>query len=157
MTAPLPVANEPQVLQAAGRDIRADRVAFAVTLLLNALAAGAGLVTPWLLGTIVNTVVTGQPHAVATVDRLAIEIIVFTVVQILLSRYSLYVGTRFGERAAARIRDRFLDRTLALPAGIAEQAGSGDLLARATADITTVSTTLRNAVPAVVIAVVQAL
>lgn len=157
MTAPLPVASTRQVLRAASRDIRADGLTFAVTLLLNALAAGAGLVAPWLLGTIVNTVVTGQPHAVATVDRLAIEIIVFTVVQILLSRYALYVATRFGERSAARIRHRFLDRTLALPAAVAEQAGSGDLLARATADTTTVSTTLHSAVPAVVIAVVQAL
>jgi ATP-binding cassette subfamily C protein len=154
---PLPVASEAQVRRAAANDVRADRALFIATLLLIALAAGAGLVGPWLLGEIVNTVVAGEPNAVATVDRLAFLIVAFTVAQILLTRYALYVGTRFGERAAARIRVRFVDRVLGLPAGVAEQAGSGDLLARGTTDITTVAITLRSALPTVVVSGTQAL
>ncbi|RBM16148.1 hypothetical protein [Streptomyces sp. PT12] len=47
---PLPVAERPAVRRAAARLIRVDRGSFTAMLLLNALAAAAGLVGPWLLG-----------------------------------------------------------------------------------------------------------
>ena len=158
MTAALPVAGPARVRRAVLGEIRADRPAFAAILLLNALAAGAGLVGPWLLGSIVNTVKASPGHAaVATVDRLALIIVGCTLAQVVLGRYALYVGSRFGERAAARIRERFLDRTLALPAATVEQAVGGDLVTRGTTDVSTVASTLRDAAPEVVIALVQIL
>ena len=158
MTAALPVAGPALVRRAVLGELRADRPVFVAILLLNALAAAAGLVGPWLLGSIVNTVKASPgPAAVATVDRLALVIVGCTLAQVLLSRYALYVGSRFGERAAARIRERFLDRTLALPAATVEQAVGGDLVTRGTTDVTTVASTLRDAVPEVVIALVQIL
>jgi hypothetical protein len=89
LTAPLPIARAKQVRHAALGEVRADKRAFAAILILNALAAGAGLVGPWLLGTIVNTVNALPGRAVvATVDRLALLIVAFTLAQIVLARYA---------------------------------------------------------------------
>ncbi|MFD8546598.1 ABC transporter ATP-binding protein [Streptomyces sp. NPDC059649] len=151
----LPVADPSATRRAALRLVRRDGRAFALMLVLNALAAGAGLAGPWLLGRIVDTVREGG--GVAAVDRLALVILVCAVAQLLLARQARYVGHRFGERAAARIRESYVDRALALPAAVVERAGTGDLTARGTTDVTAVGRTLREAAPEVSVAAVQAL
>jgi ATP-binding cassette subfamily C protein len=146
------------VWRAAVGEIRADRRVFGAMLLLNVLAAGAGLVAPWLLGRIIDAVKTSSGSAVlSTVDFLAAVIVGCTVVQVVLSRYALYLAARFGESTAARTRERFLGRVLAMPASTVEHVASGDLIARGTTDVNTVSGTLRGIVPDVLIASVQAL
>jgi ATP-binding cassette, subfamily C, bacterial len=158
MSAALPIASPAHVWRAAGGDVRADGRVFAGVVILNVCAAAAGLVAPWQLGRIIDTVRTSSGStAVTTVDRLALIIVVFAIVQIVLSRYALYLATRFGERASARIRERFLGRVLGMPAAVVEHAPSGDLITRGTADVSMVSGTLRSIVPAVFIALVQAL
>jgi ATP-binding cassette subfamily C protein len=155
MTAQLPVAEPADVRRAAGRLIRADGRAFAVVLALNALAAAAGLVGPWLLGRIIDEVRAGG--GVAVVDRLALVILVCALGQLLLARGARYVGYRFGERTLARVREEFVERTLTLPASVVERAGTGDLTARGTADVSAVGTTLRDAGPELLISSVQCL
>jgi ATP-binding cassette subfamily C protein len=155
MTA-LPVAGRAHVRRAVFRLIRDDRGAVALMVLLNALAAIAGLGGPWLLGRIIDTV-TGGHASVDAIDRLALAVLLCTVVQIILARSALDVGYRFGERTAARVRERFLDRALALPASVIERIPAGDLAARGTADVGAVASTLRDAIPEVLIAAVQAL
>jgi ABC-type multidrug transport system fused ATPase/permease subunit len=151
----LPVAEPSQVRRAALALIRRDGRAFAAMIGLNALAAAAGLVGPWLLGRIINTVQAGG--GVRTVDRLALAILAFALAQLVLVRYARYIGHRFGERTSARIREQFVDRALALPTSVVERVGSGDLTARGTTDVATVGATLRDAGPDVLIAAVQAL
>lgn len=158
MTPSLPVADRAQVRRATLSEILADRWVFALMLALNAFAALTGLAVPWLVGRIVDTVQRSPGiEAVASVDRLALAIVGFTVTQIVLARYALYVGHRFGERAAARIRQRFLDRSLAMPASTVEQGAIGDLATRGTADVTRIASALRNAFPEVFVASTQAL
>jgi ATP-binding cassette subfamily C protein len=137
------------------RLVRADGRGFAGVLALNALAAAVGLAGPWLLGRIVDEVRDGA--GVDVVDRLALAIVACAVAQLLLARWARYAGHRFGERTLARIREDFVDRALALPASVVERAGTGDLTARGTADVTTVGTTLRDAGPELLIASLQAL
>jgi ATP-binding cassette subfamily C protein len=93
---------------------------------------------------------------VGAVDRLALVILVCALAQLVLTRYARYVAYRFGERTSARIREQFVDRALTLPASTVERVGAGDLTARGTSDVTTVAKTLRDAVPEVLIAGVQA-
>ena len=151
----LPVAERADVRRAALRLVRADRRAFAVVLVVNALAAGAGLAGPWLLGRIVDEVRAGA--GVSAVDRLALVIVVCALAQLLLARWARYVGHRFGERTLARVREDFVDRALALPASVVERAGTGDLTARGTADVAIVGTTLRDVGPELLVNSVQAL
>ncbi|HKD99332.1 MAG TPA: ABC transporter ATP-binding protein, partial [Micromonosporaceae bacterium] len=155
----LPVAGAAAVRRATWLLIRADGRAMALVLLLNCLAAGTGLAAPWLLGRIVNAVSSGAPVSVvdSTVDRLALAVVGFAVAQPLLIRFARYAGNRFGERAACRLREDFVDRVLALPTSVVERAGTGDLTTRTSTDVAAVSATLRDAAPEVLLSTVQAL
>lgn len=151
----LPIAERQDVRRAAIRLIRADARSVTAVLALNALAALAGLAAPWLVGRIIDDVRRGA--GVTTVDKLALAILVAATAQLLLARWARYVGHRFGERTLARVREEFVNRTLALPASVVERAGTGDLTARGTADVAAVGTTLRDAGPELLINSVQVL
>ncbi|WP_060881432.1 ABC transporter ATP-binding protein, partial [Streptomyces scabiei] len=127
---------------------------FLAVLGLNGAAAALGLAGPWLLGRIIDEVRGGG--GVAVVDRLAAAILLCAGAQLLLARWARYVGHRFGERTLARVREEFVDRTLALPASVVERAGTGDLTARGTADVDAVGRTLRDVGPELLISSVQA-
>jgi ATP-binding cassette subfamily C protein len=111
------------------------------------------LAGPWLVGRIIDEVRAG--HGVSTVDKLALAILIAATAQLLLARWARYVGHRFGERTLARVREDFVDRTLALPANVVERAGAGDLTARGTADVAVVGTTVRDVGPELLISSVQ--
>jgi ATP-binding cassette subfamily C protein len=149
----LPVAGRQDVRRAMLDLVRADTRAFCTVLALNALAALAGLAGPWLLGRMIDDVQAG--HGVGAVDRLALALLLCALAQLLLARWARYVGHRFGERTLARVRERFVDRALALPASVVERAGTGDLTARGTSDVTTVGSTLRDAGPVLLVNLVQ--
>jgi ATP-binding cassette subfamily C protein len=151
----LPVAAAVDVRRAAQLLVRQDRGAFLLIVLLNVLATGAGLLGPWLLGRIINTVTAGGP--VSRVDRLAVLIIAAALLQLVLTRYARLVGARFGERTSTRIRETFLSRLLRLPASVVERVRTGDLTARAAGDVTTVAAAMRDAAPDVLIATAQVL
>ena len=157
MSRQLPVADRAEVRAAAIRDLGADRGAVIGVVLVNGLASTAGLIGPWLLGRIIDTIQTGSGDVLGTVDRLAFGALVFTVVQTVLTWWALKIGYRFGERTAARVRERFLTRALAMPARVADHLPAGDLIARGSTDASQVATTLRYAVPEVLVAIVHAL
>jgi ABC-type multidrug transport system fused ATPase/permease subunit len=149
----IPVAYPAEVRRAARRLIRQNSRTAALVLGLNILAAVAGLGGPWLLGRIVDLV--RADRGVAAVDRLALAILGCAVAQLLIARFARYTSHRLGERVLAGIRDQLVDRTLAIPASVVEQVSVGDLMARSTGDVATVGTTLRDAGPEVLVALVQ--
>src|SRR4051812_44544605 len=129
MSVQIPVADPAQVRRALRHDISADRRAFVALVLLNVLAAIAALVGPAFLGKIVDAV-KGPHPSVASVDRYALVIVVFAVVQIVVARYAFHIAARFGQRATARIRERMVERALVLPASVVEHTTTGDLVSR---------------------------
>ncbi|WP_431676267.1 ABC transporter ATP-binding protein [Kitasatospora sp. KL5] len=153
MSARLPVAGPAAVRRATLTLIRRDVRGFTALLVLNALAALAGLAGPWLLGRIIDEVSAGA--GTRTVDLLALAIVAGALAQLLLSRQARYVAHRFGERTSARVREQFADRALALPPATVERAGTGDLTTRGTTDVAAVGTALRDAAPDVFVALVQ--
>ena len=150
----LPVADRAEVRRAHWQLVRADRAGTVLVMLTTCLAAAAGLGAPWLIGRIVDHVEAGDPQ-MSTVDLLAIGILAFALAYIVLTRFSRYLAHRFAERALARLREEFVDRTLALPTGVVERAGTGDLMARTTSDIATIGSALRDAAPEVFVGALQ--
>lgn len=150
----LPVADARGVRKAAWHIIRADPGASLLVVLTTCLAAAAGLGAPWLIGRIVNQVESGTPD-MTTVDLLALAIVAFAVGHMVLTRFARYFAHRFAERSLARLREEFVDRTLALPTAVVERAGTGDLMSRTTADVATVGAALRDAVPEVFMGTLQ--
>ncbi|MFD3403117.1 ABC transporter ATP-binding protein [Kribbella sp. NPDC058693] len=157
MSTQLPVAGPAEVRAALIRDLGADRRSVIGVVLVNGLAAASGLVGPWLLGRIIDTIRAGSGDVLSAVDRLAFGALLFTVVQTVLAWWALKIGYRFGERTAARVRERFLQRTLALPPRVADHLPAGDLISRGSTDASLVALTLRSAVPEVLVASVHAL
>ena len=157
MSRQMPVAGPAEVRAAAIGDLGADRRAVVGVVLVNGLASAAGLTGPWLLGRIIDTIQAGSGDVLSTVDRLAFGALVLTIVQTVLTWWALKIGYRFGERTAARVRERFLQRTLALPPRVADHLPAGDLISRGSTDASLVAMTLRSAVPEVLVAVVHAL
>jgi ATP-binding cassette subfamily C protein len=149
----LPVADRPTVRRALRGVLGAERRAVTAVLVLRAAAAVAGLAVPWLLGRIVDSV--GGSRGAAAVDRIGLVIVSAVIAQGLLTRFAQYASHRLGERTIARLREEFVERTLALPVGVVERAGVGDLATRSSVDVTTVGTAVRDVVPIVVLALVQ--
>ncbi|MGN9907318.1 ABC transporter ATP-binding protein [Phytohabitans sp. LJ34] len=149
----LPVAGRAAVRRATLDLIALDRRAATIVVVLHSAAAVAGLATPWLLGRIVDEVAGGA--GAGAVDRLALVIAGCVLAQGLLTRYAQYAGHRFGERAVARLRERFVAQTLQLPVSVVEHAGTGDLATRSSVDVGTVGTTVRDVLPVIVLATAE--
>ncbi|MGP4023843.1 ABC transporter ATP-binding protein [Actinomadura sp. 3N407] len=146
----LPVAAPAQVRAYARRLVLRHPRDLAVVLSLHALAAVTGLVTPRLLGALVEDVRDGR----ADIDTTGLAIAAFVVVQGILTRYAYLASARLGERVLAGLREEFVDRVLALPLSRVERAGTGDLVTRASRDVDTLSTSVRYAMPETLVAIV---
>lgn len=154
----LPASDAAGVRRAALRLIRREPGAFAWILTLNALATGAGLIGPWLLGLIIDDVESSSgTNSIHAIDRYALLILAAALVQLALTRHARYLAARFGERMSAHVREQFLDRVLDLPPAVVEQVAAGDLAARGSGDVDAVAMILRDAAPDVLIAGLQAL
>jgi ABC-type multidrug transport system fused ATPase/permease subunit len=87
-----------------------------------------------------------------TVDRVALLLAAFVVLQTVLTRWSHWLSLVLAERVFAGLREEFLERVVDLPLSTVESAGSGDLLTRMTSDVDQLARTVRYAVPEVAIA-----
>ena len=122
---------------------------------LHVLAALAALAAPRLLGDLVQAVEAGT--TVGHVDRIMLLLAGFLVVQTVLTRYARYLSQVLGEQVLAELREDFVGNALALPVGVVESAGSGDLLTRTSRDVDQLGWSVRMALPEWVIAVVTAI
>ena len=121
---------------------------------LHVLAALAGLAAPRLLGDLVQAVDEGT--TVGHVDRVVLALAVFLLAQTVLTRYARLTSQVLGEQVLAELREDFVGNALALPVGVVESAGSGDLLTRTTRDVDQLGWSVRWALPEWTIAVVTA-
>ena len=76
--------------------------------------------------------------------------------QTVFTRWARIRGAILGESILADLREDFLTRVVALPPGVVERAGTGDLLTRTTTDVDRLSWAVRLAVPEITIAIVTA-
>ncbi|MGC4979616.1 ABC transporter ATP-binding protein [Streptomyces sp. DT193] len=133
---------------------RRHRRAFLLLVAVNTVAVVASMAGPYLLGSLVERV---SDHA----DDLHLEttsafFVVALVVQAVFVRQVRLRGAMLGERMLADLREDFLVRSVGLPPGVLERAGTGDLLSRITTDIDRLSNAMREAVPQLAIGVVWA-
>jgi ABC-type multidrug transport system fused ATPase/permease subunit len=152
MGTPLPVASPAVVRRYARGLARRHPRELGVALALHAVAAVTGLVAPRLLGDLVESIDGGG--GLAAVDRVALTITGFVLVQSVLTRYARLASARLGERVLAELREDFIDRVLAIGLSTVERAGTGDLVTRTSRDVDALAHSVRHAVPETLIAVV---
>jgi ABC-type multidrug transport system fused ATPase/permease subunit len=117
---------------------------------LNAAAAAAALVGPRLLGELVQDVVGGT--TVGHVSGIVVVLLFFVLLQAWLTRGATVLGGRLSQAVLAEVRERFVQRVLAVPLSVAEEAGSGDLVSRASRDVDEMERAAQYAVPAILTA-----
>ncbi|MFF8595603.1 ABC transporter ATP-binding protein [Streptomyces sp. NPDC015220] len=133
---------------------RRHRRAFVLLVAVNTVAVLASMAGPWLLGGLVERVSDGTREL-----RLGLTATLFVlalIVQAVFVREVRLRGAVLGERMLADLREDFLVRSVGLPPGVLERAGTGDLLSRITTDIDRLANAMREAVPQLAIGVVWA-
>ncbi|TDT95950.1 ABC-type multidrug transport system fused ATPase/permease subunit [Streptomyces sp. 846.5] len=152
-TALLPVGSPASVRRYLLLLARRHRGGFGTAVGLHAVGAAAGLVGPWVLGEVVQSLSTGSTDAYIT--RAVLFYLAALLVQSVFTGLSRLRGGILGEEILADLREDFLVRSIALPPGVLERAGTGDLVSRATTDVDRLATTVRDAVPELSVAVVS--
>lgn len=150
----LPVAATTTVLTYVRELLHRHRRAFAVLIGVNTVAVIASMVSPYLLGSVVDELASGarELHLERTVALFAVALLV----QTFFVRLVRLRGAMLGEEMLADLREDFLVRAVGLPPGVLERAGTGDLLSRITTDVDRLSNAMREAVPQLAIGVVWA-
>ncbi|MGX1128891.1 ABC-type multidrug transport system fused ATPase/permease subunit [Streptomyces glaucescens] len=150
----LPV-GAPATVRAYVADLfRRHRRAFLLLIGVNTVAVVASMAGPYLLGGLVERVSDGDREL-----RLGLTATLFLVALLVQAAFVHQVrlrGAMLGERMLADLREDFLVRSVGLPPGVLERAGTGDLLSRITTDIDRLANAMREAVPQLAIAVVWA-
>jgi len=155
MTTHLPVADTRAVRKYVGTLARRHPKMLYGALALHIGAALAGLAAPRLLGGLVEAVEQGTTEH--HVDVIIAALAGFLVVQTVLTRFARYLSQVLGEQVLAELREDFVGNALALPVGVVESAGSGDLLTRTSRDVDQLSWSVRWAIPEWTIAVLTGL
>ncbi|MEU9605750.1 ABC transporter ATP-binding protein [Streptomyces sp. NPDC048057] len=150
----LPVGSSATVRAYVRMLLQRHKRAFAVLITVQAIAVIASMVGPYLLGSVVDRLDDGarELHLERTVAVFAIAL----VLQALFVRMVALRGVMLGEEMLADLREDFLVRSVRLPPGVLERAGTGDLLSRITTDIDRLANAMREAVPQLAIGVVWA-
>jgi ABC-type multidrug transport system fused ATPase/permease subunit len=146
----LPVAEGAELRAQARKLARRHRPALTGTVALHAAAAAAGLAGPPILGKLVEDVRNGTTRA--HVDRLVLVLLAFLVAQTALTWFARRASFVLSEKMFAELREDFMRQVLGLPLSTVERAGTGDLVSRTTADIDSMTRTIRFAVPETTIA-----
>lgn len=150
----LPVGSPATVRAYVGGLIRRHRTAFTVLVAVNAAAVIASMVGPYLLGGVVEKLSAGDRDI--PLERTVVLFALALAAQTVFVRMVRLRGAMLGERMLADLREDFLVRSVALPPGVLERAGTGDLLSRITTDVDRLSSAMREAVPQLAIGVVWA-
>ncbi|WP_030922030.1 ABC transporter ATP-binding protein [Streptomyces sp. NRRL B-24720] len=150
----LPVGTPATVRAYVQELMRRHRKPFAVLISVNAVAVIASIVGPYLLGGLVEDLSTGV--ADLHLERTAAVFAFALVVQTVFTRMMRLRSAMLGEEMLADLREDFLVRSVGLPPGVLERAGTGDLLSRITTDIDRLANAMREAVPQLAIGVVWA-
>ncbi|WP_405891005.1 ABC transporter ATP-binding protein/permease [Streptomyces sp. NBC_00133] len=152
--ATLPVGTPATVRAYVGELLQRHRRAFVLLIAVNAVAVISSMAGPYLLGGLVQDLADGarELHLERTAALFALALVIQTV----FVRLMRLRGAMLGEEMLADLREDFLVRSVGLPPGVLERAGTGDLLSRITTDIDRLANAMREAVPQLAIGVVWA-
>ncbi|MGW5615111.1 ABC transporter ATP-binding protein [Streptomyces sp. NPDC003877] len=148
----LPVGAPATVRAYVAELLRRHRRAFLLLVAVNTTAVLASMAGPWLLGGLVERVSDGARDL--RLELTAGLFVAALTVHAVFVRQVRLRGAMLGERMLADLREDFLVRSVGLPPGVLERAGTGDLLSRITTDIDRLANAMREAVPQLSIGVV---
>lgn len=141
----LPTASGARVRGVLAELLRPRKTLAAAAFGVLLLATAIGLLTAPLLGRIVDLIAAGQRADALVIPTVALALV--AVGRGVATGLGVSLVARLGEGVLAALRERFVERALHLPLERVEQAGSGDLTARVTNDVSVVAKSTRDALP----------
>lgn len=145
----LPIASSRRTWAVLLAQARRLRALTAVALTSTIFASIAGLVAPWVLGTLVDDIVAAHD---VNVEILVTPVIIIGAAAVLggiLTAASTIYVARLGETILARLRETVVDKVLHLPSSRIERAGTGDVLSRVGDDVSVVADAITDTGPSV--------
>ncbi len=146
LTGLLPTASPRQTWRFTFRLLRPVWHLCVMALVLMLAVSTMSLVTPLVLGRVVDAVNDGKATSALTFPVLVLLGVLIARVPVRAMADILIA--RAGEPALATLRERVMDRALRMPAGRVEASGTGDLVARVTGDVAVATTAIREVIPA---------
>ncbi|KAA1425265.1 ABC transporter ATP-binding protein [Mumia zhuanghuii] len=141
----LPIASRRETVRVAWTLLRERRLPLTIATVAFAASGFLGLVPPWVLGDLVDTV--GDGGTAADVVRAASIIAAAALAGALCAGLAVAALGQAVVPALARLREEVVARVLGLEPDRIEEAGAGDVLSRVGDDVRTVTNTLDEAVP----------
>ncbi|WKU05605.1 ABC transporter ATP-binding protein [Micromonospora sp. HUAS LYJ1] len=141
----LPIATGRRTLAQLRALVRPRRPRLAVALALLIAGTTAGLVTPPLLGRVVDLATDGG--GTGDVVLTGVGLVAVAVAEAALVGFGVALLAQVGEGVLADLRERFVSSALHLPLEQVERAGTGDLTSRVTNDVAVIAEAARTAVP----------
>lgn len=151
----LPIADAKVTWEYTRALLRANRREFLLIAAMTMLSSVAGLVGPWLLGRLVDDVRAGT--TAGHVRDLVLVAVAAIAVRGVIQKVAQQRAMVFGETVFAAMREEFLDTVTALPLSTVERAGTGDLVARTTNDVSKIQNAVRFGVPQLTVSIVTIL
>lgn len=151
----LPIADTRTVRRAFFRLLGSEKRRAIIAVGLHLVAAVAAAVAPILLGDMLDELATGS--GTGEIDKLALGIVAAIIAVVAFTWAGTYVSYKLGERLSARMRVQFVERALRLPMPVVEQAGSGDLMTRSSADVPEAGVLFRDGLPQVTVSILKVL
>lgn len=152
-TEQLTVASTAQVRAVVAETARPHRLRILAAVVLLIGGAAAALVAPRLMGSMVDLARSGAPlfgrTGTPAVWWAGGAMLLATVVSALLTAYGFVLMAGAVDRVIARLRERVIDSGLHLPLARLERVGPGDLIARTTDDVTVLTQTVNETLPAI--------
>ncbi|MZD05770.1 ATP-binding cassette domain-containing protein, partial [Streptomyces sp. SID5785] len=145
MTTTLPLATARQTRLALARAARPHRTRALTAAGLLLTAAVVGLTVPWLVGRIVDLVLTGG--SASTLTWICAGVAAAATGQALFNGGGAVLLAQAAQSTLAALRALVVDRALNAPAQQVEESGTGDLVARATGDVDVVNEAASEVLP----------
>ncbi|GLY30717.1 ABC transporter ATP-binding protein [Kineosporia sp. NBRC 101731] len=154
MSEPLPVVSGRVVATHLWRLLEGRRLQAAGILALFIAEAAIGLVFPLVIGNLVDTVSdTGRSGVTASFWWQVALLAAAAAAAAALALASAFALARVAETLIADLREQYVTAALALPRATVEDAGIGDVVTRASDDVSQVSESLPDIVPQVALSV----
>ncbi|MDP3889771.1 ABC transporter ATP-binding protein, partial [Nocardioides sp.] len=147
----LPVARSRSVIDYLAGLLARRRSLLATVVMLNALAAAAGLAVPLLLGRLVDVVAGSGAVEFGATNRIVLLVVVALVLQTTMTFLAKWLAAVLGHGVLAEAREHVIRSVLRLPLGRVESSSTGDLVTRVTRDVGAMSESVRWALPEMII------
>lgn len=145
-TSALPIADARGVRAEVRRALRGQGIRVVAVVATMVVGAALGLVAPWALGRMVDTVI--ADGSVRGIWQLGLAMVGAALGFAAFTALGVVLSSRLFETALARLRERMFATSVGLPLERVERSGSGDLISRATDDVDEVSSAIGTVVPA---------